>query len=397
MSAPLRLSPLQLGQLRALRRDLHACPEVSGQEVRTAARIRAFLSACNPAELLDGLGGGHGLAAVFTGPDVAGGPTVVLRAELDALPIQETGTTAHRSTCDGVAHLCGHDGHLAALCGAGLALGAVPPRHGRVVLLAQPAEETGEGARAIADDPRYRALAPDWILALHNLPGHPLGEILVREGPFTAGSVGLLARLQGRTSHAAYPEHGASPAGALADLVTGLVTLPIAIEARGELALVTIVHARLGDPNFGTSPGDAELGATLRASREPVLAELREAAAALIHALAARDGLTAELEWVQEFPPVVNHAGAARLAVAAARRAGLAVAEPTENPFRWSEDFGWFLRQGPGALIGIGAGLSQPELHADDYDFPDKLLAKMVDFWSAIVMVVADDPSATLF
>jgi amidohydrolase len=397
VSAPIRLSPAQLGQLRALRRDLHACPEVSGQEARTSARIRDFLSACNPAEFLDGLGGGHGLAAVFPGPDVAGGPTVVLRAELDALPIQETGTTAHRSTCDGVAHLCGHDGHLAALCGAGLALGAVPPRHGRVVLLAQPAEETGEGARAIADDPRYRALAPDWIFALHNLPGHPLGEVLVREGPFTAGSVGLVAKLHGRTSHAAYPEHGASPARALTDLVTGLVTLPIAIEARGELALVTVVHARLGEPSFGTSPGTAEVMATLRAAREPVLAELREAAAAQVQALAARDGLTAELAWVQEFPPVVNDACAARLAAQAARRAGLAVAAPTENPFRWSEDFGWFLRQIPGALVGIGAGLKQPELHASDYDFPDELLAKAVDFWSAIVMAVADGPAATLF
>jgi amidohydrolase len=383
------LTAEDLGRLRTLRRELHASPELSGQETQTAARVEEFLAACGPAELLTGLGGGHGLAAVFLGRDAAAGPTVVLRAELDALPIGETGAPAHRSTREGVAHLCGHDGHLAILCGAGLVLRAAPPACGKVVLLAQPAEETGAGARAIADDPRYRALSPDWVFALHNLPGYPLGELLVREGPFTAGSVGLVVRLTGRTAHAAYPEQGASPARAMADLVTGLVTLPIPLEARGELALVTVVHARLGDVAFGTSPGEAEIMATLRAAREPVLDGLREAATTLAHKVAARDGLAIDTAWVEEFPPVTNHPRATHLATAAARRAGLQITTPAENPFRWSEDFGWFLRGTPGALVGFGAGRNHPRLHSSDYDFPDQLISKAVDFWSEIIYVVA--------
>jgi amidohydrolase len=383
------LTPAQLGRLRGLRRELHANPELSGQEAQTAARLLAFLAACEPMEVLTGLGGGHGLAAVFAGAAPVDGPTVVLRAELDALPIHETGKAAHRSTRDGMAHLCGHDGHLAILCGAGLALHARPPARGKVVLLAQPAEETGEGARAIADDPRFRALAPDWIFALHNLPGHPQGEAVVREGPFTAGSVGFVVGLRGRTSHAAYPKQGASPARAMADLVTGLVTLPIPLETRGELALVTVVHARLGEVAFGTSPGYAEVMATLRAARQPVLDELREAATALAGTVAARDRLVLETDWVEEFPPVTNDPGAARLAAAAARRAGLSVATPAGTPFRWSEDFGWFLRRTPGALIGLGAGRNHAPLHSDDYDFPDRLIPKGVDFWCEIVTAVA--------
>ncbi len=379
-----------LARLRDLRRELHAHPELSGGEEQTAMRVAAFLTACEPAEVRTGLGGGHGLAAVFAGDDPAAGPTVVLRAELDALPIRETGAPAHRSTCDGVAHLCGHDGHLAILCGVGLVLRTTPPARGKVVLLAQPAEETGEGARAIVDDPRYRALAPAWIFALHNLPGYPFGEVLVREGPFTAGSIGLVVRLRGRTAHAAYPEQGASPARAMADLVTGLVTLPIAVEARGELALVTVVHAHLGEVAFGTSPGDAEVMATLRAARPAVLDELREAAAALARATASRDQLDLDLTWVEEFPPVINHPDAVRLAETAARRAGLRLAAPAENPFRWSEDFGWFLSQTPGALIGFGAGRSQPPLHAGNYDFPDRLIRNAVDFWAAVIATAAD-------
>lgn len=379
------LCPADLRRVRDLRHALHAEPELSGREAQTAARVRGFLATCAPAEILDALGGGHSLAAVFPAPDGAPGPTVVLRAELDALPIAETGRPPHRSTREGVAHLCGHDGHLAALCGAGLALRARPPARGTVVLLAQAAEETGEGARLVAGDPRFRSLAPDWVFALHNLPGQPFGEVLIGEGPFTAGSVGLVARLHGRTAHAAHPEQGVSPARAMADLVTGLVTLPIAAEARGELALVTVVHARLGEVAFGTSPGEAEVLATLRAAREPALDHLRARAVDLVQTLAARDGLTPAVEWVEEFPPVVNDAAAVRLVAAAARAAGLAVAAPPEQPFRWSEDFGWLLRGARGALICLGAGRARPPLHAGDFDFPDRLLAGAVALWRGVV------------
>jgi amidohydrolase len=329
--------------LVALRRELHAHPELSGAEAGTAACLRDFLLPCGPTRVLDGLGG-HGLGMVFTAPDGVPGPTVALRAELDALPIAESGARPHASRRESRAHACGHDGHMAALGGVALALARRPLRRGRVVLLFQPAEETGRGARAVAADPRWRELAPDYAFAIHNLPGYPLGEVLVREGVFTAGSVGMVIRLLGRTAHAAYPEQGLSPAAAMSRLVPALSALPTAV-ASGSLSLVTVVHARLGDLAFGTTPGRAEIMSTLRADSEAALEELQERARRLAAAEAARDGLGLEIDWVEDFPVTANDDLAAAVVRAAARRRQLRVAAPAESPFRWSEDFGWFTRQ----------------------------------------------------
>ncbi|MFO7608685.1 MAG: M20/M25/M40 family metallo-hydrolase [Candidatus Krumholzibacteriia bacterium] len=176
--------------LVALRHRLHALAELSGAEAATAAAVADLLRACAPADLLTGLGG-HGVAAVFAAPAGAPGPTVVLRAELDALPIPETLDLDHASLTAGCAHKCGHDGHTAILLGVARELAATPPAGGRVVLLFQPAEETGQGAARVAADPRFLDLSPDWLFALHNLPGYPAGKVLVRAGAFCAGSAGL--------------------------------------------------------------------------------------------------------------------------------------------------------------------------------------------------------------
>jgi amidohydrolase len=374
----------RIARLTRLRHELHAFPEVSGQEVGTAACLREFLVPCNPARLLENLGG-HGLAAVFDSPARDAGPTVVLRAELDALPIHETGTHDHPSQRRGAAHACGHDGHMAMLCGVALGLRERPLRRGRLALLFQPAEETGEGARRVVAEPRWQGLAADYVFAVHNLPGYPLGQVMLRAGPLCAGSVGLVIRLEGRTSHAAYPEQGHSPAAALSRLLTELVALPVALERDDALALVTVVHARLGEVAFGTSPGEAEIMATLRSDDEAVLGELRKRAVALARAAAEDDGLGCALEWVDEFPVTRNDDLAVAVAGRAARSAGLAIAEPVESPFRWSEDFGWFTRQATGAIVGLGSGEHQSVLHAADFDFPDALLPMGLRFWDALI------------
>jgi amidohydrolase len=372
-----------IDDLVALRRRLHALAEPSGAEAATAAAVTDVVRACRPAALLTGLGG-HGLAAVFAAPDDADGPTVVLRAELDALPIGETLELAHASRTAGYAHKCGHDGHLTILLGVARGLAARPPSRGRVVLLFQPAEETGEGAARVAADPRFRALAPDWLFALHNLPGYARGRVLVRAGAFCAGSAGLSVHLSGATSHAAYPEQGRSPDRALAELVTGLIGLPIPFERRQELCFVTVVHARLGQPRFGTTPGDAEVAATLRAADDGVLARLQQEAAGLARTVAQAHGLGCTVRWHEEFPVTWNDPAAAALVAAAAHEAGLEVAAPAESPFRWSEDFGVLAALGRGALFGLGAGGDQPALHAEAYDFPDALLVPGVAVMTAL-------------
>ena len=380
-----------MNDLPDLRRRLHTLAEPSGAEAATAALVADELRVCGPAELLTGLGG-HGLAAVFNAPGNAAGPTVVLRAELDALPIPETIALAHASATAGCAHKCGHDGHMAILLGVARELAARPPQRGRVVLLFQPAEETGEGAARVAAEPRFTALAPDWLFALHNLPGYPRGRVLVRAGAFCAGSAGLTVRLTGATSHAAYPEQGRSPDRAMAELVTGLACLPIPFEQQDELCLVTVVHARLGAPRFGTTPGEAEVLATLRAADDAVLARLKAEAAALAGAIAAAHGLGCALSWSEEFPVTWNDADAAAHVEAAAAAAGLEVDAPDESPFRWSEDFGTLAALGQGAMFGLGAGPRQPPLHAEAYDFPDALLDPGLRLLTALVRRFGSKP-----
>ena len=188
-----------LDLLIQLRHHLHARPELSGQECDTAGRVGEFIRAHTKAEIINGLGGA-GMAAVFEGSSP--GPTVMFRADLDALPILERSGVEYRSGVEGVAHLCGHDGHMAILCGLAQHLSARPPQKGRAVLLFQPAEETGSGAAQVIADPRFDRIRPDYAFALHNLPGYPAGSVVWRKGVCASASRGLVIRLQGSSAQA---------------------------------------------------------------------------------------------------------------------------------------------------------------------------------------------------
>ena len=364
-------------RLIALRRALHRAPDVSGQEAATAAQVLAFTAESRPDQVLTGLGG-HGVALVYDSG--VPGPGVMLRAELDALPIAETGAVDWVSTVPGKGHLCGHDGHMAILCGVALALGARRPARGRAVLLFQPAEEDGSGAAAVLADPRFASLAPDWAFALHNLPGLPLGVAVLEPGAANCASVGMRLRLSGRTAHAAEPHLAISPAAAIAALVPGLQALGLqAVGGEGAAALgpgfrlVTLTHLRMGVPAFGITPGEGEVFATLRCLEDGDMAALKAQAVALAEGLAAQHGLGLEVTWHDDFaasrndPEATAHLRAALAAAGVARIAGA--------PMRASEDFGRFGAEARSAMFWFGAGTEHPALHAPDYDFPDALIA----------------------
>ena len=362
-----------------LRRELHRHPELSGGESATAARMQQFLGDLQPDELVAGLGG-RGLAAVFAGADP--GPTVLLRCELDALPIEDQGPHAHRSAHPGVGHQCGHDGHMAILAAVASHLAQHRPRHGRVVLLFQPAEETGEGAAAVVADPRFASLRPDWCFALHNVPGYPLGQLLLREGAFSCASRGMSIELIGKTAHAAQPETGLSPAPALCRLIAALSSLPAGLAAEGEICFATVVGAKLGEQAFGTAPGQASLWVTLRSERNESMQRLVAHAEALVASIAGESGLRHAIAYQDVFPATCNAAEAiAQLRCAAAGRS----AQWLDQPFRWSEDFGHFTELARGAMFGIGAGENSPELHHPDYDFPDALIAQAAEVFIDLV------------
>nr|MEE4267050.1 amidohydrolase [Candidatus Krumholzibacteria bacterium] len=362
---------VDLAALVAFRRQIHAAPELSGQEGHTADQVAGFLASTGPGPIWRDIGG-HGLALVYEGAQP--GPTTLLRAELDAIPVAEESTAPWRSRRPGISHTCGHDGHLAILAGVAQSLAAIPPVRGQVILFFQPAEETGQGAAAAIQDSRLANLQPDRVFALHNLPGYPVGQILVRDGAFCAGSAGLTINLKGATSHAAYPEQGRSPDQALAALVTGLVTLPIPLEQKGQLAQVTVGHARLGEPAFGITPGQAVVMATLRADDDQVLLELKTSAEQLARKVAAEHDLQERCTWSEEFPVTFNNTFAVAEISAVARSLDLDCEAPDESPFRWSEDFGNLLSLGDGAMFGLGSGSHHAPLHAADFDFNEDLI-----------------------
>ncbi|RPH98228.1 MAG: amidohydrolase [Lysobacterales bacterium] len=377
------------GGLRAFRRRLHANPELSGQETATAGRVVKRLEHAGAARVVTGLGSMQtGVCAVYEGRQE--GPGVLVRCELDALPIQERNRFEHRSTVPGVAHLCGHDGHMATLVALAGDLGANPIDRGRVFLLFQPAEETGAGAVAVLEDPRFRALGdPDYVYALHNVPKYPLGAVLLREGVFAQGSVGFIVNFAGRTSHASYPEHGVSPSAAVARLVTAVDAFGTSLAGKvAAPVLATISFARIGraetGPNFGTAPGEACVSGVLRAQRSADLELLRAELGGLAARLAGESGLAHSLTWHEAFAATASDAGCVAMVRDAARRLRLEVRE-LDEPFRWSEDFGHFTAAFPGAFFGLGSGIDQPQLHDDGYDYPDDLIETGARLFRAII------------
>ena len=367
----MKLSNADVAELTEWRRDLHRFPEVSGEEVETARRVVAGLGGLRPDQVITGLGG-HGVAAVFNG--AAPGPTVLFRAELDALPIEEVGQPAWRSTIDGKGHMCGHDGHMTILMALGRMIARQRPATGRVVLMFQPAEETGAGAALVVADPRYDAIKPDWAFALHNMPGLPFGHCTLRPGTMMCASQGLRIQLTGKTAHASMPETGTSPVHAVARLIPALLALGPGGTLDENFRMVTITHARVGEPAFGISPGFAELWAKLRTRDDAPMAAMYAAAVALAQAEAAADGLEVAFITQDAFAATVNDPQAIDR-LRAALDALHVPHEENELPLRGSEDFGRFGQQGTKtAMMFLGSGETHPQLHNPDYDFPDSLI-----------------------
>jgi amidohydrolase len=364
-----------LDELVALRRDLHRHPELSFEEERTA-RIAA--------EAVETLGyrtrrgvGGHGVIAELSGGE---GPTVALRADMDALPIAETNDVDYRSTRQGVMHACGHDAHTAMLVGAARLLAAPGPGElpaGTVRLLFQPAEEKGDadsrsGATHMTADGAMEDV--DAIFALHVAPHLPAGRIFSREGAIMAGSDTFTAHVTGSASHGARPEEGVDAIVIAAHVVLAAqsaVARRISPMASGVLTLGTI----RGGTAENVIADRVSMDGTLRYFDPEVRKRLR---GALEAALAVADSMGGrhELELREGYPPTVNDAGMTSLAMDAARSLLGPDAVWEAHPMMGTEDFAILLRHAPGALLWLGAAPeSGPrELHRPDMDLDEATL-----------------------
>ena len=378
----MRLSSLDIAELADWRRAQHRLPEVSGHEAETARRVCAVLAPLQPDQVITGLGG-HGVAAVWHGAKP--GETVMFRAELDALPIEEISAAAHRSAVPGVAHLCGHEGHMTWLMGLARLIARQRPARGRVVLMFQPAEEDGSGAAAVVADPRYGAIRPDWAFGMHNFPGLPFGFCGIKPGTIACASQGLKICLSGKTAHAAMPQTGVSPGPALARLIPGLTALGQGGAIGPGFRLVTITHARMGAAAFGIAPGEAEIWATLRTMEDGLMAELRAAAMAMAQAEAGQAGLGVQFSHHDDFAATVNAPVATRALIAACDALGMAHGAG-DLPMRASEDFGRFAQGDTRlAMLMLGAGEGHAALHNPDYDFPDGLIGPGVAIFAQVL------------
>jgi hippurate hydrolase len=359
------------------RRHLHAHPELSLQEAETAAFVCARLAELG-VSYESGVGGYGVVATLARG---ASNRSVGLRADMDALPINEESGVPHASTRSGLMHACGHDGHTAALLGAAAALSQDDDWSGTIQFVFQPAEEGFGGARAMLADGLLTRFPMERIFGWHNWPGLEEGLLAVREGPVMAGGARLEIVLHGHSGHAGLPHLTRDPMLGAGHLLVALQS----IVARGidplDAAVVSICTVE-GGVAANQIPERVTLRGTSRYVRDEVRDALDEQLRRVVDGVAATFGLRATLSIRHTVTPTVNSAEEAELAAAAASGAGLAVRRDV-RPAMASEDFGWYLRERPGAFAWIGAG-SRPGLHTPNYDFNDAILPAASDWLVAV-------------
>ena len=366
------LSSSQVKEIQKIRQILHKYPELSGHESETAKFIRGYLERFGADEIIDGIGG-DGILGIFEGKNSEKGKTLMVRAELDALAILEQGELPYKSENVGVMHACGHDGHMAMVLGVGKWLQNNQPENGRVLLLFQPAEETGRGSGAMLEDPAFKSLEIDRAIALHNLPGYEKNVVFLKTGTFASASIGLKIQFHGQSSHAAYPRQGVNPSMAISKLVQTLEEVKNKALSHDKFRVLTVTYIKVGEPAFGINPGRGEMGVTVRAETDAGITDLIEDVEEKIKAVKKSFEGNISIKKKEPFSATINDEYGANRIKTVADCLDTEVRQ-LEHPFAWSEDFGEFRKKCPITLFGLGSGTDVPALHSETYDFDDELI-----------------------
>jgi hippurate hydrolase len=359
-------------ELIAIRRDIHAHPELAFSEHRTSDLVAAKLAEFGCA-VHRGLAGTGVVGTIRRGNTPA---AIGLRADMDALPIRELNDFAHRSTEDGKMHACGHDGHTTMLLGAAKYLAATRNFEGTVHLIFQPAEEGGGGGRVMVEQGLFDQFPCDAVFALHNKPGIAVGQIAARPGPLLAASDRWDIWIHGRGTHAAHPHLGIDPFVIGAEIVLALQTIVSCTLDPLESAVVSVGFMN-GGSAYNVIPDALHIGGTARSFRPEVRDLIERRLGEIARGAAALNDARAEVEYLRNYPPTINHAAETEFAAGvAAEICGPDNVIRDVAPSMGGEDFSFMLNACPGAMLWLGNGPGEGGclLHNARYDFNDEAL-----------------------
>jgi len=363
------------------RQDMHAHPELGFETQRSAALVAERLRDFGCDEVVEGIGK-TGVVALINGARGTG-PTIGLRADMDALPIQETSGVSHASRTEGKMHGCGHDGHTAMLLGAAKIMAGTRNFKGTVALIFQPAEEIAQGATAMIGDDLFERFDISEVYGMHNRPGLEIGEFVIRQGPYFASVDTFEIKVSGKGGHAARPNSCMDPIVAASAIVGALQTIVSRNVNPVENLVLTVTSFRSSSDAFNVIPDNVVLRGTVR-SFDPQVRKMAETRLRKIVADGAEMfGAKAAVDWFDGCPAMVNSEEATNYAtMAASRVAGQA---PGPAPLvMGGEDFAFMLDERPGAYIQIGNG-DTAEVHHPNYDFNDEAIPFGCSYWVELV------------
>jgi amidohydrolase len=376
--------------ITAIRRDLHAHPELCFQEVRTADIVARQLEAWG-IEVHRGLGTTGLVGVIRRGTSSR---AIGLRADMDALPVTEHNRFAHASTHPGRMHACGHDGHTAMLLAAAQELSRRDDFDGTVYLVFQPAEEGGGGAREMMKDGLFERFPMDAIFGMHNWPGIPEGSFAICPGPIMGSSNEFRITIQGKGSHAALPHNGIDPVPIACQMVQAFQTIITRNKRPIDAAVISVTMIHTGEAT-NVVPDRCEIQGTVRTFTLDVLDLIERRMGEIAQHTCAAFGATCDFAFKRNYPPTINHANEAAFARSVMEDLVGAAQVQTFEPTMGAEDFSFFLQATPGAYFMIGNGdgdhrvdghgLGPCTLHNPNYDFNDRLIPLGGSFWVEMV------------
>jgi amidohydrolase len=370
-------------QIMAWRRDFHENPELGYEVHRTAKIVADKLKEFGVDEVVTGIGR-TGVVGVIKGNNTTSGRVIGLRADMDALPIHEQTNKPYASKIAGKMHACGHDGHTAMLLGAAQYLCMTRNFNGTAVVIFQPAEEGGAGAKAMLDDGLIERFNIQEVYGMHNMPGIPLGHFAMRNGPMMAAADQFTINIEGKGGHAAKPDKCVDSVLVAAQIINMLQSVVSRNVDPLHSAVLSITCMNAGDA-FNVIPQTAKLIGTVRTLNEAVRADVEEQMRRVITHTAQALGATASFHYERGYPVTINHAAQTEFAAQVARDVvGADKVDTTIDPLMGAEDFAYMLQARPGCYVFMGNG-DTPFCHHPAFDFDDAAIPAGVGFWAKLI------------